>query len=56
MTRPLARLSAVVAGRRSKWAVISAWLAVALALSPLQPKLQERAEDESDTFQVRGSE
>ena len=52
----LARVSALVSGRRSKWVVIAAWLALAAAMTPLQPELQERAEDESDTFLVRGSE
>jgi RND superfamily putative drug exporter len=36
--------------------VVGAWLALAAALAPLQPRLQERAADESDTFLVRGSE
>jgi RND superfamily putative drug exporter len=52
----LARMSRLAAGRRSRWVVIGAWLALALALAPLQPRLQERAADESDTFQVRGSD
>ncbi len=52
----LARLSAASAGRRSKWIVIGVWLVLAAAAAPLQPALQERAEDESDTFLVRGSE
>ena len=52
----LRRLSRLSAGRRSRWVVIGAWLALALALAPLQPKLQERAADESDTFMVRGSD
>jgi putative drug exporter of the RND superfamily len=51
-----ARLAALSAGRRSRWAVIGIWVAVAAAVAPLQPALQERAEDESDTFLVRGSE
>jgi putative drug exporter of the RND superfamily len=50
------RLSALTAGRRSRWAVIGAWCALALALAPLQGPLQEEAADESDTFLVRGSE
>jgi RND superfamily putative drug exporter len=54
--RLLARLSAFSAGRRTKWLVIGAWVAIALAVSPLQSELQERAADESDTFLVRGSE
>ena len=52
----LTRLSAVSAGRRSKWLVIGAWVALALALTPLLPALEEEAADESDTFLVRGSE
>lgn len=56
VTRPLARLSALVAGRRARWVVIGAWVILALALAPLQPELQEEAADESDTFLVRGSE
>jgi len=54
--RSLARVSAFAAGRRSRWVVIGVWIAAALALAPLQPKLQEEAADESETFQVRGSE
>src|SRR5918995_4597268 len=54
--RALARLSVLPAGRRSRWLVIGAWLAVALTMTPLQGPLQEEAADESDTFQVRGSE
>jgi RND superfamily putative drug exporter len=54
--RLLARLSALSAGRRSKWLAIGAWVALALAAIPLQPELQERAADESDTFLVRGAE
>jgi putative drug exporter of the RND superfamily len=56
LTRLLAGLSEVSAGRRSKWLVIGAWVVLALAVTPLQSKLQERAADESDTFLVRGAE
>jgi putative drug exporter of the RND superfamily len=49
-------VSALVAGRRTRWAVIGAWLVVALAMVPLQGPLQDIAADESDTFLVRGSE
>ena len=54
--RLLARLSAIAAGRRSRWVVIGAWLALAAAAVPLQSALGERAADESETFLVRGSE
>ena len=49
-------MSELVAGRRTRWAVIGAWLVVALAMVPLQGPLQDVAADESDTFLVRGSE
>ena len=54
--RSLTRVSRFSAGRRSRWVVIGAWVAAALALAPLQPQLQEEAADESDTFTTRGSE
>ncbi|HEY8467436.1 MAG TPA: MMPL family transporter [Solirubrobacterales bacterium] len=52
----LGRLYSLATGRRSRWAVIVAWVAVAAALLPLHSKLQAEAEDESDTFLVRGSQ
>jgi RND superfamily putative drug exporter len=54
--RLLTWLSSLTAGRRSRWAVIGTWLALTCALAPLQGPLQGRAADESNTFQVRGSE
>ncbi|MET0815976.1 MAG: MMPL family transporter, partial [Solirubrobacteraceae bacterium] len=56
MRRVLASLSAASTGRRSRWVVLAAWAALALAAVPLQPALQREAADESDTFLVRGSE
>jgi RND superfamily putative drug exporter len=52
----LARLAALTASRGSRWAVIGLWLVLAVAFAPLQGPLQEEAADESETFQVRGSE
>jgi RND superfamily putative drug exporter len=52
----LSRVSRIAAGRRSRWVVIGAWIAVALAMIPFQSRLQERAADESETFMVRGSD
>ena len=52
----LARLAAITASRGSRWAVIGLWLVLAVAFAPLQGPLQEEAADESETFQVRGSE
>jgi RND superfamily putative drug exporter len=54
--RLLATLSAASTGRRSRWVVIGAWVALAVAAVPLQPALQREAADESDTFLVRGAE
>jgi putative drug exporter of the RND superfamily len=49
-------VSALVSRRGTRWAVIAAWLVVALAMVPSQGPLQDVAADESDTFLVRGSE
>jgi putative drug exporter of the RND superfamily len=43
-------------GRRSRWVVIGVWLLLAVALGSLQPKLQQKAADESKTFRARGAE
>jgi RND superfamily putative drug exporter len=50
------RIAALALGRRSRWVVIAAWLALAVALAPLQPKLQTIASDESETFLTRGAD
>ena len=50
------RIAALALGRRSRWVVIGAWLVLALALAPLQPKLQTIASDESETFFTRGAD
>jgi RND superfamily putative drug exporter len=50
------RIAALAIGRRSRWVVIGAWLLLALALAPLQPKLQTIASDESETFFTRGAD
>jgi RND superfamily putative drug exporter len=52
----LAALSSLTASARARWVVIGAWLVLALAMVPLQGPLQSEAADESNTFQVRGSE
>src|SRR4051794_30962681 len=43
-------------GRRSRWLVIGAWVLLAVVLAGLQPKLQAKAADESETFRARGAE
>jgi RND superfamily putative drug exporter len=50
------RIAALALGRRSRWVVIGVWLALAVALAPLQPKLQTIASDESETFFTRGAD
>src|SRR5262249_53735799 len=52
----LGRISRFVLGPRSRWVVIGAWVALALGLGWLQPKLQAKAADESETFRARGAE
>ena len=50
------RIAALALGRRSRWVVIGAWVVLAVALAPLQPKLQTIASDESETFFTRGAD
>src|SRR3954465_324238 len=50
------RISRLALGRRSRWIVIATWVVLAIGLGWLQPKLQARAADESETFRARGSE
>ncbi len=50
------RIAAFALGRRSRWLVIGTWIVLAIALAPLQPKLQTIASDESETFFTRGAD
>src|SRR5829696_3721057 len=50
------RIAALALGRRSRWVVIAAWVLLAVALAPLQPRLQTLASDESETFFARGAD
>jgi RND superfamily putative drug exporter len=52
----LSGLARLASGRRSRWAVIGAWVALAAALAPFQAELAEHAADESETFLARGSD
>src|SRR3954464_5490839 len=52
----IVRLSRLARGRRSRWVVIATWVALAIGLGWLQPKLQTKAADESETFRARGAE
>src|SRR3954451_17521885 len=52
----LGSISRFVLGRRSRWVVIAIWLVLAVGLGWLQPKLQAKAADESETFRTRGAE
>jgi RND superfamily putative drug exporter len=52
----LGRISHLAIGPRSRWVVIAIWIALAIGLGWLQPRLQARASDESETFRARGAE
>ena len=52
----LRRVSSLAAGRRSKWVIIAIWFVVGIALSPLQPKLQEATTNESEAFLPESAE
>ncbi|HWK25608.1 MAG TPA: MMPL family transporter [Solirubrobacter sp.] len=52
----LGRLTQLAIGRRSRWIVIAVWIVLAVGLGWLQPRLQARAADESETFRARGAD
>jgi len=52
----IGHITQAAVGRRGRWIVIGVWLALAIVLGSLQPKLQTRAQDESATFRTRGAE
>src|SRR3954468_7325816 len=52
----LGRIAVLALGRRARWVVIGAWVALAVALAGFQPKLQKLAGDESATFRTRGAD
>ncbi len=41
---------------RARWVVIAAWVVLAAALAPLQPKLQDQAANENEAFLSRSAE
>jgi RND superfamily putative drug exporter len=52
----LRRISRFSAGRRSKWAIIAAWLVLGVALGQLQPKLQDATTNENEAFLPESAE
>ena len=50
------RIAAFATGRRTRWVVIGAWVLLALALAPLQPRLQDEAANENEAFLAAGAE
>ncbi len=44
------KLASVVAGRRTKWFVIAAWVVALVALAPLGAKLADVTSDETASF------
>lgn len=52
----LMRMSTLSAGRRTPWVVIGAWVLLALALAPLQPRLQDAASNDNEAFLSRSAE
>ena len=50
------RLAQLATGRRSRWVILTAWVVLALGLSPLQGALQRAAADESDAFVAASAE
>jgi len=52
----LRRISTFSTGRRSKWAIIAAWVIVGFSLFSFQPKLQEATTNENEAFLPESSE
>src|ERR687894_492961 len=52
----LKRLSTLVTGKRSRWLVLGAWVLLAVALGPLQPRLQDEAANENEAFLADSAE
>jgi RND superfamily putative drug exporter len=50
------RLASIVAGRRTKWVVIVAWLVAVAAMSPLGAKLADVTTDDTESFLPAGAE
>jgi RND superfamily putative drug exporter len=46
----MTRLASIVAGRRSKWFVILAWIVGVVALAPLGAKLADVTTDDTESF------
>ena len=50
------RMAAYASGPRTRWIVIGVWVLIALALAPLQPKLQDAASNENEAFLAESAE
>jgi putative drug exporter of the RND superfamily len=46
----LRRLASIVAGRRTKWVILAAWIVAAIAMSPLGSKLADVTTDDTESF------
>jgi RND superfamily putative drug exporter len=46
----VSRLAAIVAGRRTKWLVIGAWIVIVAAVAPLGAKLADVTTDDTESF------
>jgi RND superfamily putative drug exporter len=52
----MSRLAAIVAGRRTKWLVIAAWIIAVIVLAPLGGKLGDVTTDDTESFLPKGAE
>ncbi|MCW3014018.1 MAG: hypothetical protein JWO02_1110 [Solirubrobacterales bacterium] len=52
----MSRLAAIVAGRRTKWLVIAAWIVAVIVLAPLGGKLGDVTTDDTESFLPKGAE
>jgi putative drug exporter of the RND superfamily len=52
----MSRLASVVAGRRSKWAVVALWVVLVVALAPLGGKLADITDNQTQSFLPKNAE
>ena len=50
------RLAVIVAGRRTKWFVLAAWIVLLFALAPLGSKLGDVTNDQTSSFLPKNAE
>src|SRR3954471_13955103 len=56
MTKTMARLASIVAGRRGKWLVLGLWIVLVFVFAPLGAKLADKTTDDTESFLPKNAE